>query len=265
MMRHSALLLTTILCTLTLAACGGGGGTSGAALPIATPSSAPLSVSGDMLALAPSRGWNYQSTNAPGGSYTISLYADPNPVSGATPLVASAVKGLVATVNTSAANIDNNIIGVLGLTGGANGYNASWEVSFGSNATIPGTPPLVPGTLTMGQVTTPYTGVTMTVTNVGPQPGGSNCPAGVVNNGATVQYGFSANTYTVSYVPGCGITSYTSPGGTVYTLTSVASYASVGQASALRHIKTITLLDTARSLLGLERNNFPAAHLPLFR
>lgn len=239
-----------------LAACGGGGGgaTGGG---VVTP---PASVSGDMLALSPSRGWNYQGTNA-AGSFTISTYADPQPVAGASPLLATAVRGLVSTVLTSGSSVQSNLVGVLGLNQTSTGYNVAYEVSVGSTAQLPGSPQLVPSTLTQGQSFSPYPGVTATVTNVGSVPGASACP--VPAAGATVAYLVNGQTYTVSYVPGCGITQFVYPSGSTYTLISVGNYASLGEQSSQRMVRGVGFVSTVRSILGLQHNDLPAAHLKL--
>jgi hypothetical protein len=248
-----------------LVACGGGGGGGGGTFtPSATPTPTPTataapSVSGDMLALSASRGWNYQGTNST-GSYTISTYADPQPVASASPLLATAVSGLVPTVLTSPSSVQNNLIGVLGLNQSAAGYTVAYEFSAGSVALLPG-PQLVPSTLTLGQSFTPYPGTTANVIAVGTQPGGSACPTPAA--GATVAYVVSGQTYTVSYVPGCGITNFVYPGGATYTLVSVGTYASLGELSSQRVPRGIGFVSTVRSLLGLEHHELPAAHLKL--
>lgn len=247
---------TAVLASL-LAACGGGGGGGATGGGNVTP---PASVSGDMLALSPSRGWNYQGTNS-NGSFTISTYADPQPVAGASPLLATAVRGLVTTVLTSPSSVQNNLIGVLGLSQSASGYKVVYEVSTGSAAQLPGTPQLVPSTLAQGQSFSPYPGVTATVTSVGNVGGASACP--VPATGATVAYVVQGQTYTVSYVPGCGITQFVYPSGSTYTLVSVGSYASLGEQSSQRMVRDVGFVSTIRSVLGLEHHVLPAAHLKL--
>lgn len=246
---------TALSTAVFLTACGGGGGGTGAT--VVTPP--PPSVSGDMMALSPSRGWNYHGQNT-NGQFTISLYTDPQPINGATAVGAAVVAGSVATVITSGTNFNQNLVAIGGFTSSSSGYNAVYEVSAGGSATVPGSPQLVPSTLTQGQTFNPYPGVTATVTAVGTAPGASACPT--PGNGATVSYAFNGQTQVVTYVPGCGITQYTTTGGTVYTLASMGDYSFIGQLSSLRKAASITPLTTVRTLLGLEHNDFPAAHLP---
>ena len=210
------------------------------------------------MALSASRGWNYQ-----GNGVTISTYYDPQPTSGGIfTLIGTAVAGSVPTVLTSANSVYANVIGVLGIVPTAGGNQIVAEISVGSSASVPGSPIVVPNTVTQGQVFTPSPGVTATVTLVGTVPGASACPTPAA--GATVQYVFQGLTRSVSYVPGCGITQYIGSGGATYTLVSVGNYASLGQLSRGRSVESLTLIDTARSLLGLNRNDFPAAHLVKF-
>jgi hypothetical protein len=109
---------------------------------------------------------------------------------------------------------------------------------------ISGTPLLVPSTLTQGQSFTTYPGVTATVQTVGTVPGSSACPSPAT--GATIAYSFAGQNYSVSYVPGCGITQYLGNHGEVVTLSSVGSYPQLGVQST-RRMDTLTLLDTVRS------------------
>lgn len=212
-----------------------------------------------MMALAASRGWNYQATNASTGPLTISLYVDPQPASGMTVLAATAQAGLVPTVLTSTTNANTGLVGGLGLTQGADGYHAAAEVSAGSNALVPGAPLLVSSTLTQGTTTTPYAGVTATVVAVGAMPNASACPN--PTTGASVRYTYGANVYTIAFVPGCGMTQVTAPSGAVFNLISVSSYPAIGQLARARRVLATTYLDTAKSLLGLEHTDFPAAAL----
>jgi len=241
-----------------LSACGGGGGTSGGTNG---PPPGPPSVSGDMLALQASRGWNYQATNsATGQSVTVSLYVDQTTVgAGELVLAATGLVGLHTTALVDHATAESNLVGALGITPSASGYNVNAELSAGSAAAVPGNPLLVGSTLTQGTTSTPYAGVTETVMSVGTVPGASACTT--PGTGATVQYTFQNSTYTVSYVPGCGITQVVPPSGVAFTLTSVGSYPTIGNLSIARKVASVTLADTARSLLGLERNDFPAAKL----
>jgi hypothetical protein len=213
-----------------------------------------------MMALAPSRGWNYQGTNS-SGSFTITTYADPQPIQGATAVGVAAVQGLVPTVLTSGSNFDANLLAIGGFNGSPSGYNVAYEVSLGSTAAVPGSPQLVPSTLTQGQTFNPYAGVTATVTSVGAVAGASACPT--PGPGAVVKYAFSGQTYTVTYVPGCGITQFSYPSGATYTLVSTATYASIGQLGATRRVRSVGFVSSVRSVLGLEHNEMPAAHLKL--
>ncbi|HEY5340310.1 MAG TPA: hypothetical protein VIK27_04720 [Candidatus Aquilonibacter sp.] len=241
-----------------LAACGGGGGST--SLPQPTPSVAP-SVSGDMMALKASQGWNYHATSQ-GTSLTLTTYADPNLVNGVQSLIASSVLGLVPTVATSAANMTANLIGAVGFSIDASkDYNAVSELSVGSLATIPGSPLLVPSTLTLGQTWTPYAGVGAQVINVGAVPNSSACGAGA-QTGAQVKYTYGNLNYTIAYVPGCGITDFlNNANGAEFKLISTQSYASIGQLARGRDVASATLLDTAASLLGQRRSVMPAAKL----
>jgi hypothetical protein len=255
MIRRGA---AAVVAATALGACGGGGGGGSAVVGGGGPVQQP-SVSGDMMALAPSRGWNYQGQNS-AGKFTVSLYADPQPINGATAVGAAIVNSFVPTVITSGANFNTNLAGIGGFNGTSSGYNVFYELSLGSSANVPGSPQLVPSTLTQGQVFNPYAGVTATVTSVGAVAGASACP--VPANGAVVSYAYAGQTYGVTYVPGCGITQFVTPTGTPYTLISVATYASIGQLSSLRRAEGVNALTTVRSLLGLERNPFPAGALP---
>ena len=207
-----------------------------------------------MMALSASRGWNYQ-----GSGLTISTYYNPTPVNGVTALSAAAVNGSVSTVLTSAQNVYNNLVGALGIIPASGGNQVVSELSAGSSAAVPGSPLIVPNTLTQGQTFTPSPGVTATVASVGTVPGASGCPTPAT--GATVQYAFQGLTRSVSYVPGCGITQFIGSGGATYTLVSVSSYPGIGQLAHARRVETLTVFDTARSLLGLERNAMPGAHV----
>jgi hypothetical protein len=242
----------------SLAACGGGGGGS-AVIGGGGGGGAPASVSGDMMALAPSRGWNYQGTNS-SGSFTITTYADPQPINGATAVGVAAVRGTVPTVLTSATNFDNNLLAIGGFNATNAGYTVSYQVSLGSSTTLAGQV-LVPSTLTQGQTFSPYPGVTATVQNVGTVAGAAACPTPA--NGAVVAYNVNGQTYTVTYVPGCGITQFVYPSGSTYTLVSVATYASIGQLGSARMARSVGWVSTVRSILGLEHNAMPAAHLRL--
>ncbi|HET9031115.1 MAG TPA: hypothetical protein VFN49_13165 [Candidatus Aquilonibacter sp.] len=251
-------ILTSALIALSLTACGGGGGGGGCSTGTAPATPAP-SIKGDMLALKPSTGWNYQTTfnNNP---LTITLYSDPT-INGVTALVAAGTTGLVTTVATSTANMQANMVGALGMTVDASGnYNVTSEYSLGSTAAVPGTPLFVPSTLTLGQ-TWSASGGSATVTNIGVVPGESACPnASSSPQGAQVTYTYPGYSESISYVPGCGITDVrNTTNGADFVLTSVGSYPAIG--TLARRAATATWLDTAASLLGQRRNDLPGAHL----
>ena len=222
-----------------LAACGGGGGGGGTGGP---PPPGAASVSGDMLAYQANRGWNYHGTIPGTGAVTISVYADPQQ-NGVDPLI-----GFGGTGTGPDAFSATKIAG-LGVQNTGSGYVAGSYVLLNSNGTvfasgsIPGNPTLVPSTLTQGASFTTYPGVTAVVQSVGTVPGASSCP--VPATGATVQYTFQGQTYSVSYVLGCGITQYVGNHGEVITLASVGTY-QLGTQSA-RRMDTLTTLDTIKS------------------
>lgn len=246
---------------LSFCACsGGGGGGGGSTTPPTTPA-APASVSGDMIAATANKGWNYQTTynNNP---LTVTIYADPK--SGQVQaLIASGVAGLVPTVATSAANMNTNLLGALGVSADASSnYNAVSEVSAGSIAAIPGSPLLIPSTLTVGQ-TWSASGGTATVTSIGNVPNASACA--VAATGATVRYSYANFNYSISYVPGCGITDFVNnANGAEFKLISIGNYPAIGTLGVARKTASATLVDTAASLLGLRHLNLPAARLMPF-
>jgi hypothetical protein len=245
------LLPVAVLATV-LSACGGGGGGGGSTIGGGGGPPAPPSVSGDMLALQSNRGWNYQGTNG-GVAITVSTYVNPTRTSsGQIVFGGAALPGLVPTVLSSHSTAESNLLGGLIFTQSSAGYNVTGEISSGSVALVPNSPLLVGSTLTQGAVSTPYPGVTETVVSVGSVPGASACPA--PGTGATVQYAFQGSTYTLSFVPGCGITQFIFPTGATLTLTSVSSY-NIGDLAKLRKVESVTWAETARSLLGLERND----------
>lgn len=241
-----------------LAGCGGGGGggSTAGAPPTITPAS---SVTGDMLGLAPSRGWNYQVTNA-GLSGTASLYSDPNPKAGLQTLVITIAAGLQPTVLTSASAAAAAVAGAAGFTAGTTNYTVAAESSIGSSGLVPGTPLLVPNSLTLNQTWAPAAGATATVTFIGTVPNASACPAPTA--GASVRYKYPGYDDTISYVPGCGITDIlNNSSGADFKLISVSTYASIGQLEIAKRVQSLTWLDTARSVLGLNRSHMPAASL----
>lgn len=228
-MRRKYFVLSILVAFLV--SCGGGGGGGGAQAPApgAGGAAAP-SVNGDMLAVQQSRGWNYQGNTAQ-GQFTLTLYADP-PSGSTTRMVAFSVAGLQsdATSGIKQAGID--------VVNQSNGYAiASYTLynsdgSISAAGTIPAGSLLVTSTLTQGQTFTPYPGMTATVTFIGQVPGANGCPTPA--NGATVTYTFQSQTYTISYVPGCGITQYVGNHGETFTLVSVGSYPQLGTQSSRR-------------------------------
>ena len=211
-----------------------------------------------MLALAPSRGWNYHGTNN-GTTITVSLYANPNLVNGVRALTGAAVSGAVPTAITSSTDMYANMFGALGFTQDANNdYNVVTELSVGSAGAVPGSPLFVQPTLALNQTWTPYPGATATVIAVGAMPNASACPTSTT--GAQVRYTYGGYDYSIAYVPGCGMTDIkNNANGAELSLISVASYPSIGQLSTARRAETLTLWDTAQSLLGLRRTAMPAA------
>ncbi|HTW82506.1 MAG TPA: hypothetical protein VMD91_00385 [Candidatus Sulfotelmatobacter sp.] len=248
-------LLVGFCLVVGLAACSGGGGGGGGTAPPPTATPTPASVTGDMLAYAPSRGWNYQG-EASGEADTLTLYAEPDLIDGYEAFVLGVSSGTEATLLTSEANFYDYSAADMGVTSSASGYNVGIEASAGGTYVVPGNPLLVPTTLTAGQTWSPYAGVTATVTSVGTVPGASVCPTPAT--GAVVQYAYSNLEIAVSYVPGCGITGWTGPNES-FTLVSTATYASIGQTSIARKLEGLTMFDTVKSLLGLNRQAFPGS------
>ena len=227
------------LMTVMLSACGGGGG--GSTTTGGPPPNAP-SVSGDMLAYQANRGWNYQGTAFGGQAVTFSVYADPS--SGGNDTFV-----LFGGFGTAATAFSGTKLASALLQNNGGGYNAASYVLYNQDGTvysqgaIPGSPTLVPSTLTQGASFSSYPGVTAVVQTVGTVPGSSACPTPAT--GATVAYSFQGQNYTVSYVPGCGITQYTGNNHEVITLVSVGSYALGTQST--RRLESLTLFDTVTS------------------
>jgi len=249
MKRFLMTACVTACLALGLGGCGGGGGGG------ATPSQSKT-VTGDMLALAPSRGWNYQG-EAEGTAITLSLYVEPQLLNGDQVLVVGAGSGTVPTLLTSAANFEADAGADAGFLNGSSGYAVIAEASLGGAYLVPGSPTLVGSSLTAGTVSSPYPGVTETVLAVGTVPGANACPT--PTSGATVQYNFQNLQATLSYVPGCGITQFSGPGES-FTLISTAAYASIGETSSARML-AVGPLDMVRSILVLEHEDFPGGHL----
>ena len=238
------------LVSLALAGCGGGsGGGSSSGTPGGGLPNAP-SVSGDMLAYQANRGWNYQGTAFGGQAVTLSVYADP-PSGGANTFV------LFGGLGTASNAFSGTKLAQAQFQNNGGGYNATAYVLYNSNGTvysagaIPGSPALVPSTLTQGASFSSYPGLTAVVQSVGTVPGSSACPA--PTTGATVAYSFQGQNYTVSYVPGCGITQYTGNNHEVITLVSVGTY-QLGTQSG-RRMDSLTIFDTLSSAAHILANH----------
>lgn len=239
-------LVISILAAASLAACSGGGGGGGGSTGGGggtVPQAA--SVSGDMLNLAPSRGWNYTG-NIGNTAFTLTLYADP-PSGGSTTLAFLSVLGTHADATNG---FNNGTVTVVNN----NGYQVTAYRIYNSDGSVYSqgalsNPQLVLSTLTQGESSTPYPGATATVVLVGTVPGGSACPTPA--QGATVQYTFMGQTYSISYVPGCGVTHYVGNHGETFTLTSIGSYPGLGTLSTARGMQSLTLWDTAKSLTNI--------------
>ncbi|MBV9270835.1 MAG: hypothetical protein JO165_07070 [Candidatus Eremiobacteraeota bacterium] len=187
-----------------------------------------------MLAVAASRGWNYQGT-LKGSAVTISIYADPSQIDAATPLVIAGMYGSVPTVLTDAGTVESNLIGRLGVTQSSAGDQAVWAEPSGTSTpmSIPGAPFLVvPNSLTLNQ-TWSADGGTATVVAVGTMPGASACPTSTA--GAQVRYQYGTTTVSIAYVPGCGVTQVIDGNGEAFTLVSTGSYTALGQLAWQRH------------------------------
>lgn len=253
--RTFAVALLSI--SLLLPGCGGGGG--GASTPAAAPAAPEPTIQGDMIAYAPSRGWNYSGT-VNGQGVTISMYANPNAVNGVYALTVAAVNGSVPTALTTAANVYNNLAGALGVTISSGNYNVVSEISAGSAAAVPGNPLLVSSNLTLHQTWNPVPGATATVTFIGTVPNSSACPS--PGQGVQIRYTYSGYDDTFSYVPGCGLTNLMNNlNGFQISLVSVGSYPSLGQLALARRVESLTLLDTAKSLIGLGHTDARGASL----
>ncbi len=221
--------------------------------PIIAPSPVPPSsntaVTGDMIGYAANRAWTYQVAADYSTPYYVGLYADPNLVNGNIRLVGfESSSSSPSTLFTS-----SNEIGSLDVTPLNGSYLAAAfaSVSSGTNGTsgsVPGSPLLVPGSMTLGQAWNPLqnagiagaVGVTASaqVVATGNVPGIAACPSG--SRGATVSYAVQIGSLVqapavVSYVPGCGITAVqASSGQTSVVLQSVGSMPSLGQLDAPR-------------------------------
>lgn len=236
--RHVAFFVAS----LSLVACGGGGGNNAAPLP-GSNSTPPPSVFGDMLAVSPNRGWNYHGSVPGSGQLTLTLYADPT-TNGVTPLVLLAVSGTQADATSGTKQAAMTVES-------AKGYNVTsytlynFDGSIYADGALPAGSTLVLQTLTLNETFDPYTGMAATVTKVGAVPGASACPSPA--SGATVQYTFQGQAYSVSYVPGCGITQYVGNHGETFTLSSVGTY-QLGTLGNVRRMNSLTLFDSVKSL-----------------
>lgn len=236
--------LAAIAAMTVLTACGGGGGGGAMVGGGGGGGGSALSVSGDMLAMSANRGWTYHGNISGYPAVTFSVYADP-PSGSTSTFVLFAAQGTVATAFSAPK------IASVAFQNSGSGYNATSYVllnndgSIYSQGSIPSAPMLVPQTLTQGQSFAPYPGATATVTSVGAVPGAGACPTPA--NGATVQYAYAGQVYSVSYVPGCGITQYVGNHGEALTLFSVGNYPQLGTQSA-RRMSTLTVMDTVLSL-----------------
>jgi hypothetical protein len=246
-----------LICALSLAACGGGGGGGNNPAPVPTATPAP-SVSGDMLAYQPYRGWNYQGViptvgGATIGVVTATVYADPQSSSSlgpVDPLFLFIQQGTLVNA------LGGTKVAAIGVQSSTSGYTVGSFILLNGNGGIAasgGISPLVtlvPSTLRLGQTFTPYPGASATVTNVGYLTGSAACPTLV--KGATVQYSFMGQSYGVSYVPGCGIVEYQGNHGEDLLLQSIGSYPQIGNLSIGRkQLGDLNLLDTMRSAAGM--------------
>jgi hypothetical protein len=238
-----------------------------ATTPLATP--APNSVSGDFLNFAPARGWNYLVTNVknvftyPNGEInpgvpvttgTISLYVYPTPIDGTTVMLEVGVAGQTATALTAPAS-QQAMYGAAGFSTTGSTYTATRYAAFSATAAIPSTI-VVSSPLVLGAASTPFVGVTETVTAIGLVPGESACPTPTAL-GATVQYTYGSQTGTIDYVPGCGATQIIDNKGETWTLQSIGSYPTVASnytiTAVAQQVAGANALDTIRSILGLEK------------
>lgn len=218
--------------------------------PVVAPSPAPVTssstVAGDMLGYAASRTWTYTMSDGYGDISYLGIYADPQLVDGNV--------RLIGYYSTSSANLFTaaNEIGSADFTPQNGTYLAAAFTSVASgvagiSGSVPGTPLLVPGSLTTNQSWNPLQSASLAtiagvsasaqVVSVGSVPGSSACPSGSSTNGATVEYtvtvpGSTTEPDDVSFVPGCGITAIRQISyGASATLTSVGTQSSLGQQS----------------------------------
>jgi hypothetical protein len=230
-----------MLLVLGVTSCGGGSST--AVVGSSALTTAP-SVSGDMVPLTTNATWTYQTVNA-ASAYTVTLHANNNNLAVSSALTAFVVPGLQSNAITSnpSATISQSLF--LQPTSGSFNVLSVTRTRNGSFS-IPGSPQLVPNTLTLGQTFSPYLGVTATVTFVGTVPGAGACPT--PTTGATVAYAFQGESYTVSYVPNCGISDFVTNTGVEFSLISISQETGAAVAAAERSLSGTTLLDTIRDM-----------------
>ena len=263
--------VTGVAFVAALASCGGGTATAPVTSPSATPS-ATASVSGDLLNFSPSRGWNYLVTNVQGEySYsnatptpvttaTVTLYDYPTTVDGTTILLEVAAAGPTASALT-VPTAQQYIFGAAGFSTTGTTYTATRYASYTMTAAIPATI-VVSSPLVLGATSSPFVGVTQTVTAIGTVPGESACPTPTAT-GATVQYVYGSQRATVDYVPGCGATQIVDNKGETWTLQSIGSYPTVASnytiTAVAQQVGGAGVLDTLRSIFGLEQGG-PIRH-----
>ena len=226
--------------TVMLSACGGGGG--GSSTTGGPPPNAP-SVSGDMLAYQANRGWNYQGTAFGGRAVTFSVYADPS--SGGNDTFV-----LFGGIGTAANAFGGTKLALALLQNSGGGYNAASYVLYNADgSTYSQVRFWAPRRwcLQRSRKARRFRRIPVlprSFRQVEMVPGSSACPTPAT--GATVAYPFQGQNYTVSYVPGCGITQYTGNNHEVITLVSVGSYPQLGTQST-RRLDSLTVFDTVTS------------------
>jgi hypothetical protein len=251
--------------------CGGGSAMAPVTSPSATPSAAS-SVSGDFLNFSASRGWNYLVTNVQGQytyanniqtpvtTATVSLYDYPATVDGTTILLEVAVAGRTTSALTTP-TAQQYIFGAAGFSTTGSTYTATRYANYTATLAIPATV-VVRSPLVLGATSTPFAGVTETVTAIGTVPGESACPTPTAT-GATVQYVYGSQSTTVDYVPGCGATQIVDNKGETWTLQSIGSYPTVESnyiiTAVAQQVGSAGVLDTLRSIFGLEQGG-PIRH-----
>jgi hypothetical protein len=218
---------------------------------VLTPNVPPApSVSGDFLAIAANRGWNYSVVPAGNGNFTpsppvtVTLYADPQ-LQGTDHLLVA-----LFTNGTQADATGGQVAAYMSTNSAQGGYTATgyYSVDNFAGGPIPGGLQLVLPSLTKGQSWTPYPGLTANVIEVANNLIGSGaCSGGTASFGATVQYTFGLESERISYVPGCGITHMVTDNGTQITLTSIGSYPTLGQLAEAREPASLRTVSALRS------------------